>query len=457
MVPQAQSFEFVSVTYTKQKRMIDNHYKTRLENGKTLSFTERIYLPDSIDSLFNSPKEPIFMSLLRDIHLILGISYWKMHCAPEMILSSVSLSQQQAQFWNILYTTGLGEFYYRNTLLPFPAVSFPYTSDKTALSQPFYSHDKALVGIGGGKDSLVSVELLRDISYPCNGFIVEHKKQSHQVGDLFKTLDMDPVAIQREIDPELLSREDVYKGHVPISAVYAFLGVLGSLMIDARYFVVSNEQSANNENVVHDGVRINHQWSKSEEFERLVRSYIHQYITPDITYTSLLRPLHEIGVIERFVRYPQYFHVFSSCNRNFTVAATKTSQELPSLQWCGSCPKCAFAFILLAAFLPRKTVLSIFSKNLLDDLSLITLFRQLLGREGLKPWDCVGTFEETHLAFLLAHERKEWEDTEIMKMFVSDVLPSVEDGEALKKQLLAVDMSAVQELPDRFQTIYLHE
>jgi hypothetical protein len=102
-------------------------------------------------------------------------------------------------------------------------------------------------------------------------------------------------------------------------------------------------------------------------------------------------------------------------------------------------------------------VLSIFEKNLLNDTSLQTLFRQLLGKEGLKPWDCVGTFEETHLAFLLAHERKEWEDTEIMKMFVSDVLPSVEDGDALKKQLLAVDMSSVQELPDRFQTIYLHE
>jgi hypothetical protein len=457
MVSQPQSFEFVSVTYNKQDNIIHNRYKTNLKNGNSYSFTEKVYLPQIADVISDSPRETIFTSLLRDIHLILGISYWKLHCAPQLILSSVTLSQSQARFWDTVYTSGLGEFYYRNNLLPFPTVSFPYTSNNMSNSQSFPTHDKALVGIGGGKDSLLSVELLREISYPCNGFIVEHKNQSHQVGNLLNTLEMDQLVIQREIDPQLLTLDAVYKGHVPISAVYAFLGVLACLMTDTRYFVVSNEQSANSENVTHNGVQINHQWSKSEEFERLVRSYIYQHITPDITYTSLLRPLHEIGVIERFVRYPQYFRVFSSCNRNFTVAATKTSQEQPSLQWCGSCPKCAFAFILLAAFLPRKTVLSIFNKNLLDDLSLITLFRQLLGREGLKPWDCVGTFEETQLAFLLAHERGEWEDSEVMKMFVSDVLPSFQKRDELKKQLLEVDMSSVRELPISFQKIYMNK
>src|SRR5204862_4005846 len=107
-----------------------------------------------------------------------------------------------------------------------------------------------------------------------------------------------------------------YNGHVPFSTHMAFISLFTAMLYDYRYTIFANEESANYGSVTYLGREINHQWSKSLEFELLFQEYVKQFLTPDISYFSILRPFSEIAIAKRFVQYQQYFPVFSSCNTN---------------------------------------------------------------------------------------------------------------------------------------------
>lgn len=230
--------------------------------------------------------------------------------------------------------------------------------------------------------------------------------------EVTKILGKTPIVIKRVIDRKLfeLNRQGAYNGHIPVSAIYAFLSVFAATVYDYRYVVVSNERSANYGNVKYLGLMINHQWSKSMEFEKLFQNYVANFITPDIQYYSLLRTMTELEIAEQFVKYPKYFLAFSSCNRNFTI-----SKGILAGKWCGECPKCAFVFTGLAAYLPKEKVVRIFGKNLLEDKSLVKVFKQLLGVADIKPFECVGTPQEMKQAMHLIKNKGEFDGDMVMK------------------------------------------
>jgi len=60
---------------------------------------------------------------------------------------------------------------------------------------------------------------------------------------------------------------------------------------------------------------INHQYSKSSEFEKKFRDYLTN-LTPSVSYFSLLRPLYELQIAKILAKLPQYHQVFKSCNVN---------------------------------------------------------------------------------------------------------------------------------------------
>jgi UDP-N-acetylmuramoylalanine--D-glutamate ligase len=163
---------------------------------------------------------------------------------------------------------------------------------------------------------------------------------------------------------------------------------------------VGNEHSSNFGNLTYQGEIINHQWSKSAEFELLFQEYTRKYITPDIVYFSALRQFHEIRIAKLFAKTGKYFDVFSSCNRSFKVFA-----ERGKTRWCGECAKCAFTFLVLAPFLSKEELVRIFQKNMFADVSLVPLFADILGFGTQKPFDCVGTFEEARVALHLSVEK----------------------------------------------------
>ena len=404
--------KFIFKGYRSDLKKGEILFNFQIKGEGNIDFTEEISFPP----VTNQIPEVLLKSLLNNLMLILGISYWKLYCPREIVIENNFLTRDQTDFWNIVYTKGLGEFFYENKIDFINLVHFPFVENgQNPIAFP--RKDRALLGLGGGKDSIVAAELLKAQSKRFDLFTVGISQIQEEVAN---TIGKKPILITREVDPELFElnkEEGTYNGHIPISAIYAFLGLMAGILYDYRYVIVANEKSANYGNVEYLGEIINHQWSKSEEFERLFQSYIKQFITPSISYSSPLRNLNELEATKEFVKYPKYFKVFSSCNANFKISPSTALRTNPQRIWCGKCAKCLFVFISLAAFLPKKDVLGIFGKNLFEDESLLPLFEELIGVRNFKPFECVGTPEEVKEALRKISGKGEFNKTALMKHF----------------------------------------
>ena len=403
------SSKFVFRGYNPDLKKGEILFNFQIKRDKNIDFTEKIYFPPITAEI----PENLLKSILNNLMLILGISYWKVYCPREIIIESNFLTKEMADFWNTVYTKGLGEFFYKNKIDFRGRVKFPFT-ESIQSPVPFARKDRVLLGLGGGKDSIVTTELLKAQNKDFDLFTVGTSQIQNDVAEV---VGKKAIVIQRELDSklfELNNQEGTYNGHVPVSVIYAFLGLMTSVLYDYNQFVVGNEKSANYGNVEYLGEIINHQWSKSEEFEKLFRGYVQKFITMDVSYSSILRNMNELEVTKEFVKYPKYFKVFSSCNSNFKIRdALRQAQGL----WCGKCAKCLFVFILLCAFLPKEKTLDIFGKNLFEDQSLFPLFEELIGKKNFKPFECVGTPEEVKEALSEIVKRGEFNNTVLIKHF----------------------------------------
>lgn len=418
------------------------HY-TIHHKEEIFDFTDTLVLPT--DPSLDLPQT-LLETLLNNCLLMLGISYWKIFCPQRIEITKFSLTREQADFWNMVYTKGLGQFFYENKIDYRGLVQFPFAPDKVA--EPVVSYprqDRSLLPVGGGKDSIVAAELLKKAGKDFTILtLYTGLPKSTAQENVAQELGKETMVIKRSLDPQLFElnkREDTYNGHVPAVAMHSFISVFLAVVLDYTYVIFANEESANYGNIEYLGNVVNHQWSKSLEFERLYQDYLSTYITQDIMYFSLLRPFTEIKIAQLFSEYPQYFPLFVSCNRGYRMEVQGNTN------WCGECPKCAFVFSMLAAFLPKEEVVKIFGKNLFAEGGLVSLYKELLGLEAFKPFECVGTPEEVRMALYLAWEKGEWKDDLVMQMFVKDALPHMQNNKEQEEQLL--HMKEIS-LPDGF-------
>jgi hypothetical protein len=421
-----QTFIFDAFSFEQSEGRIELRYSL----DDTVKFLETIELAGGLEYQ-QVPLEIMDRALLA-LHLIGGTSYYKT-CVPEQIaVRSGALFPPQVQFWNTVYEQGLAEFAYVNKLnlagrIHFPGSKRPPLIDKKRPKDA----GRILVPIGGGKDSLVTIEILRRAGFD----VTLLRMGSHPLIDtLVEAIGLPVITVERTLSPELfaLNEKGAMNGHVPVTAYLSFLSVLIALLYGFETIVMSNERSADEENTQSNGNVVNHQWSKSFAFEQMCQAYIRDYITKDLRYFSLLRHIGELAVVRYFSTLPQYFDKVTSCNRNWRIL-----KEQPSERWCGECRKCASSFALFAAFLPKEELLRIFGKNLFAETTLRIVYRELLGVEGIKPFECVATVDEMRIAFLLAHERGDLDDTAMMQMFLADVLPLMKNPEALKEHVLS--------------------
>jgi hypothetical protein len=405
-----------------------------------IKFTETIELPKDREFVLQSDS-PTLKRALFPLHLIGGVSYYKT-CLPKSIeVKSGNLTPDQAQFWNTVYENGLGEFFYKNNIDPHDVVHFEGTIDFPPPVEKKRDHEgkkKILVPLGGGKDSVVTAEILKSSDFSCTLF----RMGGHPfIEALAKEMKLPMLTVERKLPGTLfdLNAQGALNGHVPITGYLSFLTVVLSLLYGYDAVAMSNERSANEGNVQFKGREINHQWSKSLEFERLFQSYVQTYITQDVSLFSAIRPLTELHVASLFSQMPHYFEHVTSCNANWKILGEK-----PASRWCGKCPKCAFSFVLFSAFLPKQTLTHMFGKDLFADASLLPLYRELLGLEGCKPFECVGTAAETKAAFFLAKERGDFAGTPVMELFEKKVHPTITSGPALmQEQLTPSDEHAI--------------
>lgn len=399
---------------------------------KEIIFEELIFLPEPVSDERLEAKKWEIERLLFALHIIGGISYFKT-CTPRTIkIESGELDVHEAKFWNTVYEKGLGEFFFRNNIDFRGLINFPATRPKVVLAPAMRKKPEAnplkriLVPIGGGKDSMATIELLRKTGADMTLLRMEPhpiiEELSHAAG-------LPMMTVRRQLSPNLfdLNADGALNGHVPVTAYLSILSALLAVLYDFDAVAMSNERSANIGNVEFKGLMVNHQWSKSVEFERMLRRYLADAVLTNIEYFSAVRPFSELKIAQIFSRHPEYFKRVTSCNKNWRILEEHRSEK----RWCGACPKCAFVFACMAAFLDKADLMEMFGANFFEDEKLIPLFEELLGIRNFKPFECVGTPEETQAAFLLAHRCGELEDTPVMKMFVKDVLQTIKKPDEL--------------------------
>lgn len=407
-------FRFVRATLDEDSGRIELVYA--FDDGPEL--VERLRIPGAPFHL-DAARRKAVAAALRVLHLLAGVSYYKAAVPPDIRVEGAPLDPSLAALARLVYENGLGEFAYRNGLSLRGRIQFEAGGENSPAGALGLSH-RALTAIGGGKDSLVSIETLRAVGMPQT---VAFIGASALIQTCAERTGLPLVRIERQLAPELFefNKQGAWNGHIPVTAVNSAILVLAALLLDHDQVVFSNERSASYGSLIPGTGEVNHQWSKGRDFERAFAACVRTLVAADLSYYSLLRPLSELAVARRFARTDRYDEVFSSCNRNFHLRG-----ERPTQRWCGTCPKCLFVFLALAPFLPKPRLTAIFGRNLLDEPTLAQDHDALLEYGQHKPFECVGEGREARAAFFELASRPVWREDALLRRFIRDIAPQIE-------------------------------
>ena len=378
---------------------------------------------------------------LRLLHLVAGVSYYKAAVPGEIRIDGYAIDADTAALLEDLYVHGLGEFAYRNGLNLHGRIRFLVGALSSATSAPVALErapalnlgEHALVAIGGGKDSLVSIEALRDLGVEQT---VTWIGGSQLIAACAARTGLPTLNIGRQLAPKLFeyNRQGAWNGHIPVTAVNSAILVFAAVLLGFDQVVFSNERSASYGSIIPGTGEVNHQWSKGWQFESAFGDYVQRNIASDLRYYSLLRPLSELAVARQFAKSDRYDAWFSSCNRNFHLLG-----ERPAARWCGVCPKCHFVFLALAPFMPKPRLTAIFGRNLLDDPDQAAGYDALLEYQDHKPFECVGEGRESRAAMAALAQRPEWREDALVERFAREIAPQLDAAELRVEPLLALE------------------
>lgn len=402
----------------------DNFYVSDLVDKYLVRYVYRlndhVFMPEVTIAKknINNPNidDEFLKYLFFNFGMINAINYYKLTCSSEINVNCGYLDDEQKDFFKKLFYNGLGEYFYINNIQlsyeKFVTINtLPVTNNIFTFTDSFHGN---LIPIGGGKDSIVTLELLKEYKddnlvfmlerniYPPNKAAYDSIYMAGYIDDNINvfSLTLDPLMLE-------LNSKGFLNGHIPFSSCLAFAAYIVAYLTNKKYIVLSNEDSANEGNV--KGTDINHQYSKSFEFERDFRAYASKYLCPKMEYFSLLRPWNEYRIVQEFLKYPKYLDVFVSCNKG---ARNNT--------WCSKCSKCLYVYIMLYPFVDETKLKAIFHQNMLDDMSLKDLFMGLVADEVDKPFECVGSKEEINYVLSLALRQKD--DVPLLLKYYKDNL-----------------------------------
>ena len=370
---------------------------------------------------------------LRLLHLVAGVSYYKAAVAPEIRIDDYDIDADTAALLETIYVNGLGEFAYRNGLDLHGKIRFPHGNTARAPAPAVGLREHALVAIGGGKDSLVSIEALRALGVEQT---VTWIGGSQLIAACAARTGLPTLNIGRQLASQLFdyNRQGAWNGHIPVTVLNSAIMVFAAVLLGVDQVVFSNERSASYGSLIEGTGEVNHQWSKGWACEQAFGDHVQRHVAADLHYYSLLRPLSELAVARQFAKTDRYDAHFSSCNRNFHLLG-----ERPVNRWCGVCPKCHFVFLALAPFMSKPRLVGILGRNLLDDPAQAEGYDALLEFQEHKPFECVGEGRESRAAMAALVQRPEWREDALVKRFAREIQPQLDAAALAIEPLLAVD------------------
>lgn len=384
----------------------------------------------------------ILKNLVFNLGMVEAISYYKATCSKNFLIKCGRFENRAQEIWfRKLFYLGLGEFRYKNKIdcLEEDFIEFSSTGEKLELEKEQISQEGVIIPIGGGKDSNVTLELLKDKFENISPFMIGGKEVSY---DCVKTAGFakeDIIEVNRQIDKNLieLNKQGFLNGHTPFSAMVAFLTYTIAFMLDKKYIALSNENSANESNVENE--KINHQYSKTLEFENDFRWYAENYLKAGPEYFSFLRPISELQIAMLFSRLKKYHKIFKSCNQG--------SKQVPWI-WCGNCPKCLFVYIILSPFISKNELIEIFGSDLFEKKELLNTFIELCGFGETKPFECVGTYSEVRYSVSKVIEKTSEEELPFLLKYYKDNFELEETSDKCLKEF-----NDENNLPEEFKKI----
>ncbi len=374
--------------------------------GPNLQFRPVLTVKNINRSQLKKIKKEILDNLVFHLGLIEIPSYWKVTCSPEIEIQAGYLNQDQIRWWKDLILKGMGQFFYENkidwTCPNFLKITSLQRTVLCNIAENRSPLNRYLVPMREGKDSIVTMEKLRRSAKEINAFVVNPTEAARDVLRLAGI--KKPILVERKIDSLLskLNKKGYLNGHTPFTAVLSFLSVFCAVLFDYKHIAFSNEKSADEGNLKYLGKVINHQWSKSSEFENKFKYYCKKYLAKNIRYFSFLRKYTELEIARMFSRHPKYFPFFLSCNEAYK---TDSGRRKPKKKWCGNCPKCLFVYAVLYSYLGEKQLLKIFGRDLFQSRKLLPIMKSLIGQGSHKPFECVGTYKESQKAFQLCFKK----------------------------------------------------
>jgi len=387
----------------KYSEFIYDKYRWKIERGNltaefsflippNISFRPRIVLNNIPKERLSKIDREVVDNFVFNLGMVEVPSYWKATCSAKIIVNAGTLDSNQTYWWSDLIEKGMGQFFFENEIDFTKKDFFSIKSvHKSNIAEPVRTSGKdVLVPVGGGKDSVVSLELMLRGKLDLGVFLLNPTQASLDIAKIAGVKNI--VKVERVVDEKLLelNRKGYLNGHTPFSSVVAFLSVFSAYIFGYKDVALSNERSSDESNTRYLKREINHQYSKTFDFENKFRQYGKHYLS-NIEYFSFLRPLYELQISKMFSKMKKYHNAIRSCN-----VAQKTNS------WCGKCSKCLSTYILLNPFLDEEEMKCIFSDNFFYKESLSTILESLILENKVKPFECVGTRQELKLALLFS-------------------------------------------------------
>jgi hypothetical protein len=409
------AFRFVSCSLERDGNVVLGYAL-----DEEIDFTERLQLPVAAPLTDDALERG--QGLLSLLHWVAGVSYFKTAVPPRVVCETGAPPAAAAALLEALYSEGLGEFAFTNGLRDLPRPRFASDSHATPVAPAPASARgvapdpprRVLVPVGGGKDSIVALELVRSVGVELALFSLG---DAPPIARTVAAAGLPRLLARRTLDPELadLNRAGALNGHVPVTAIVACAALLSASLNGFDAVAMANERSASSGNVTWHGIEVNHQFSKGMRVERLLARAAAEAAGPQLF--SVLRPASELAIARAFARMERYHSAFTSCNASFRI-----DPQLRATSWCCECPKCRFVYLALAPFSDPARLRAIFGRDLLDEESQYEGFALLTATGGHKPFECVGEEQESLAAIRLLAADPRWRGQRVLERLVVDVL-----------------------------------
>jgi len=340
------------------------------------SFSEDIHFPSDVVATGEVAR------LLDLLSIVAGVSYAKAFAPATVSFPQLDVSPAGHRLVTLTYDNGMREFAFHNNL---PLTSTFVIKDdargenfqiEAARSRP----EAPLIPFGAGRDSCVVARALAHLTPTL--FTVGANPYAEQVAH---QLSLPLLTATRTLDPQLLKLNEVGapNGHIPVTAINSLISLITAETTGHTSVVMANEKSASRPTRVVNDVEVNHQFSKSYEYERALQLAVDS-AGSFVRYTSVLRNASDASISRAFAsKCTDLHHLFMSCNQ-----AMLRNESRRSNGWCCNCPKCRGMFLSIAPFMTPHAMADIFGRDLLADDSQLSGFRDLMS-DDTKPFECV--------------------------------------------------------------------